>query len=327
MHARVVVLLIGAAVVIGAGAYLVNKLGDNAQEVRGTGPGSGPGPSGTGGPGPSLSIDAPGAALDCAKPTGDAARVDDAPITMAALCGELAKLGGVKAGARAVLDRMIDDLLVKRALDVANLAISDAEVTAALQARGLGAPTPDQDPALLLQQMRARLELEKLVTIDPVTDKEVQAEIAAGAPGIDRGAGVRVEGWIIRVPASADQATRAKAEAAARAVSQTPTDAAAQQHGMTKLAPFVVGSAGLEPELYAAAAQLATGAFSGPVMTKVGIAVIKKIEDVEAPPIEGDMALPTRVRRALETRRMRAATNELLAKLRRAARIEILVGL
>jgi parvulin-like peptidyl-prolyl isomerase len=325
MRPLVIVLIVGAIAVIGAGAYLVNKLGDNAAEVRG-GSGARLPSTGTGGPNPALSVDAPGLGLDCAKPAGDAARVDGAAITLATLCTELGKRGGGQSGARAVLDRLIDDVLVKRALAAAHMQVTDAEVVAALEARGLQAPAPDQDPALLQQEMRTRLELEKLAGTQPVTEADVDAELAAGAPGIDRGAGIRVEGWIIRVPANADAAARTKAEASAHAFAKNPTDAAAKQYGMTKLAPFIVGSGGIEPALEAAANGLARGEVSRAIATKVGWTVIKKLDDVTGTPLD-DTALRHRVRKALETRRQQTAASEVIGRLRRTTRIEILVAL
>jgi hypothetical protein len=264
------------------------------------------------------------AAFDCAHPAGLAARVDDVPIQLADLCTQLARLGGVtpngteRQQARHVLDRMIDALLVRRALGGAT--VSEAELTAAL---GAMQPKLGADVELVAAQLRERLALEKLVKLRgadlAVTQQDIDAELAIGAPGIARGQGTQVEGFLARIaPGTDDTAARQRAEAFAK----QPTDAT----GMTPLAPFVVGDTGVEPALEAAAASLAPGAWSGALRTRVGYAVIRVIgtspgEAVDTP------GLRERVRTALETRKRAVAQQRLLEELRAVARIETLVDI
>lgn len=271
------------------------------------------------------------AAFDCAHPRGDAARIDGSAITLADLCARLVRLGAVtpagtaRAQARHVLERMIDARLVRRALDGAGASVSDAEVAAAVAATAGSAA----DPGVLAEQLRERLELQALVqrrAQTTVTERDVDAELAAGAPGIDRGQGVRVDGWIARVPPDADAdalaAAQARAQAFAKALDPAAPATAAAAHRLTPLAPFVVGETGVEPDLQAAAFALREGAWSAPVRTRVGWAVIRVLGAVDGTRLD-DQALRARVRAALETRRRQAVQQRLLEELRAAATIEI----
>ena len=61
--------------------------------------------------------------------------------------------------------------------------------------------------SLLTEQARERLEVRKLASLRhrlEVTEADVDAEVAAGAAGIDRGGGVRVDGWIARTAPGSD---------------------------------------------------------------------------------------------------------------------------
>ncbi len=181
--------------------------------------------------------------------------------------------------------------------------------------------------------MRERLELQKLSASQAkleVSEQEVDAELAAGAPGIDRGQGIRVEGWLYRIPPSADAAAQAKAEQAAqefsKAIPAVKPEVAAKQHGLTPVPPFLVADHGLEPDLEAAARSLSKGQLSRPIKTKVGAMVIRMIERVEGTKLD-DKFLRARVRKALETRKAAGAGKDVLTRLRNAARIEILVDL
>lgn len=262
--------------------------------------------------------------LDCKQPVGDVARVDGTGIPARQLCDWLAKTGG--ANARTALDQMIDALVVKNALAAKGATVSEQEIDAAL--RELAVDPKDQ---LYRQQVRERLELRKLATLHAsleVSEREVDAELAAGAPGIDRGQGVRVEGWIARVAPGADGKLRDAAKEAAHAFSkalatQQPADAA-KAHGLAPLAPFVVGPSGLEPALENAASSVRKGELSAPVETKTGWVVIRVLERVEGEKLD-DKTLRERVRRALENRKAAAATKDVLTRLRNAARVEILV--
>ncbi|MDQ3297498.1 MAG: peptidyl-prolyl cis-trans isomerase, partial [Myxococcota bacterium] len=194
-------------------------------------------------------------------------------------------------------------------------------------------PDPGVDIPLLQEQMRERLELQKLSASQAkleVSEQEVDAELAAGAPGIDRGQGIRVEGWLYRIPPSADAAAQAKAEQAAqefsKAIPAVKPEVAAKQHGLTPVPPFLVADHGLEPDLEAAARSLSKGQLSRPIKTKVGAMVIRMIERVEGTKLD-DKFLRARVRKALETRKAAGAGKDVLTRLRNAARIEILVDL
>lgn len=290
---------------------------------------------GSGGRGGTLSGQAPslagsaevvGRKLDCAHPTGDVARVGDSTISAVRLCDWLGKTGG--ANPAVALERMIDGVLVSRALAAANAQVIEPEVDAGLKALAV-----DGDAALVREQLRERLELTKLAALRApvaVTEAEVDAELAAGAPGIDRGQGVRVEGWVARVAPGADDAANAKAEQAANDFvaalgKENPADAA-KRLGLAPLPRFVLGQTGLEPELEAAGLALAIGQTSGAIQTRVGWTVIRALEQVEGTKLD-DKGLRARVRRALETRKGAAAGKQALAELRATTPIEILVVL
>ena len=274
-------------------------------------------------------------ALDCVHPAGDAARLGGAAIPQAALCERLGAMGGVRpdgvdrAQARLVLDQLVDAALVARALAWERAAVSEAEVTAALGSDA-GAST------LLRAQLRERLELQKLVALRErpreVTEAEVDAEVARGAPGIDRGQGVRVEAWIARVPPAADpdaavRATaRQAAEAFARAVETEAPEAAAARLRMARVAPFVVGANGVEPALERAAFALDVGRFSEAVETRVGWMVLRPTGRAEGERLRDD-EMRARVRAALERQRLQGARESVLNALRGAARIDVLVGI
>ena len=195
------------------------------------------------------------------------------------------------------------------------------------------AADPGVDPALLRDQLRERLELAALARTDrdvAITEADVDAELARGAPGIDRGQGTRVDGWLARIAPNADPAAAAGSEATVRAfadalATQSP-EHAAKAHGLSYVSPFTVGSSGLEAALESAARALAKGKTSGPFRTKVGWTVIRALGTSEGTPLT-DKSLRARVRSALETRTLAGATTQTLERLRAAASIEVLVEL
>jgi hypothetical protein len=273
-------------------------------------------------------------AFDCTQPIGEAARVDGESLSIADLCARLARLGAItpngteRVQAAHVLDRMIDNLLVRRALERERLTVTKAELDAALGAMG---PRIGADVDLLTLQVRERLEVAKLVAKRAdvaVSDREVEAELAAGAPGISRGQGMRVEGWIARTSPSADKATqeaaRRRAESFAKALRTTEPIDAALMHDVTALAPFVVGESGVEPELEGAASALPAGRWSAALRTRVGYVVIRVVGIEKGEPLDAP-GMRARVRKALETRKQQGAQQRLLEELRAAARIEKLV--
>ena len=279
------------------------------------------------------------AGFDCARPSGEAVRIDGTGIPLERLCANLARLGAVtKAGvdrrqARLALDRIVDASLVQRALAQQHLVVSDAEVAAALEPLQPRGGSPTADTAVLKEQLHERLELEKLVAMrskGEVTEQDIDAELANGAPGIDRGQGVRVEAWIARVPPGAgperDATARKAAEGFAVAVKNTAAEAAAAQHSVTAMPAFVLSEAGIEPELEKAALSVGKGQWTGAVKTRVGWTVLRVLETVEGMRLD-DQALRQRVRQALVTRRLQAAKQRVLEELRGTANIEVLVDL
>lgn len=270
----------------------------------------------------------------CTQPSGNAALVDGAPITLERLCRWLARTGAVRDGkvearqARMVLDQMIDALLISRAAEKAGAVVTEAELRAELDKLGAGSAV---DAELLKEQLRQRLEARKLVDsrgTTVVTDAEVDAELARGAPGIDRGQGIRVEAWVRRLAQGADAAAEAAAEQAAHgfaaAVPKESPEAAAGRHGLRRLAPFVVGTSGLEPELEEMVQAMSPGQWSRAVRTRVGWSVVRVIERVEGTKLD-DKQLRARVRQALENRKRNVGRDDTLARLRAEARIEILI--
>lgn len=263
--------------------------------------------------------------LDCDQPQQVIARLDEEPVHAETLCSMLHETGG--ANPRVILDRLVDDLVVDRAATAAGATVTDAELVAT--ATALGA---DSNTSIVRAQLRTRLELEKLAARRgsvAVTEADVDAELAAGAPGIDRGQGTTIEGWLLRVPPSADTNARAKAEAAATAfaaaVGRDP-DGAVKAFGFSVVKPFVLGTHGIEPDLDTAVRRLKRGELSGAIKTRVGWMVVRVL-GVETGATLDNTELRTRVRKALELRHSQVATKEVLDSLRKAARIEILVQL
>nr|MBA3393570.1 hypothetical protein [Deltaproteobacteria bacterium] len=148
MRPRILIALLALGALVAAGWYFfVRSPAGNADEASSTGDATAGGsagarrgqpnlPGGSGEPGGS---GATGRGLDCARPTGNAAIVDDQPITVERLCSSLSRIGAVKptgvdlGQAKLVLDRMIDGVIVHRALEQANLKVTDAEVDASLK--------------------------------------------------------------------------------------------------------------------------------------------------------------------------------------------------
>ncbi|MDB4928757.1 MAG: hypothetical protein JWM10_1241, partial [Myxococcaceae bacterium] len=274
-------------------------------------------------------------ALDCAHPQGNAALIDGAALPAERLCARLARLGVAAAGpgrqqARVVLDQLIDVALVGRALAWERTSVSEAELATALAALQPGDAAVDP---LVHEQLRERLELRKLAGLRhrlEVSEQEVDVEVAAGAPGIDRGQGIRVEAWLARMAPGSDGGDRPPAQAAAEAFAlavqtQSP-EAAAAEHHLAHLAPFVLGANGVEPDMERAAVGLTEGQWSAAIRTRVGWAVLRALGRVEGTEPTPD-ALRALVRRALESRKLQAARQEILAGLRSAARVEVLVDL
>ena len=253
------------------------------------------------------------AGFDCTRPSGAAARVDGVTLQLADLCTRLAAFGAVMKGgtdrtqAKLVLDRMIDATLVRNAL---------AQKRITVDPKKLGDAT-----GILREQLRERLELETLAEIAPVTEADIDAEIARGAPGVDRGEGTEVEGWLLRV-APNDIAGRAKAKERIDGLAHNPETMSAKQ-GLTAIPPFLLGTNIVEKGLEEAAGKLPKGKWSEPIETRVGWAVIRVRRQVDGMELT-DPLMRARIRRALEVRRL-AQHKQTLEDLRAAARVEIFV--
>lgn len=338
-RALVALLATGALAVSGFALWNATRDGSDDEHVAGS-----PGARNNGPGVPSLAAGDAMAAkrgFDCSNPTGDVARVDGEPISMGRWCSVLVRTGATpadadRAQARLALDHLIDAAVVHHAAERAHKVATDAEIDAAMRELGVtsgSAADPGVDPALLRDQLRERLELAALARAETevsITEADVDGELARGAPGIDRGQGTRVDGWLARIAPNADPAAAAASEVAVRAfadalATQAP-EQAAKAHGLTYVSPFVVGSSGLEPALESAARALDKGRTSGPLRTRVGWTVIRALGTSEGTPLT-DKALRARVRSALETRTLAGATTQTLARLRAAASIEILVEL
>lgn len=331
--------------VLGVAAFVLTR--DPASQVNGTqrgGSGKGGAPSSVSAlraPSPadggaSALSDAAQRTRICESPTGNAALVNGSAITVERLCNWLSRTGAVnrdgeaeRGHARSVLERMIDAMLVSRELEKAGLTVGEAELRNELRTMSASAA----DVELLTEQLRERLEVRALTNKrfpSKVTKAEIDAEIARGAPGIDRGQGVRVEGWVRRVAPTADATAQAVAEQAAKdfvaAVANEAPDLAARRLGLGGLPPFIVGQNNLEPNLEETAQTLPVGAWSQPIRTRVGWTIIRVLGREEGIPLD-DAKLRERVRQALETRKLNEARDRVLMHLRATAQIEILVDL
>lgn len=276
-----------------------------------------------------------GAGFDCGRPQGAAVRIDELELSIARVCARMRIIGGVRpsgaidhAQARLVIEQLIDGALVARALGATGGSVSDDDVETAMAAFDPGATAGGL--TLLREQVRERLEVETLLAARgraEITEREVDDELARGAPGIDRGGGLRLDGWIARVApgavAAADDAARKLAEAFAASPGTSTTDRPA---GLTPVPAFVLGASGVEPELEQAAQSLDRGQWSPAIRTRVGWVVIRVLDRVEARPVD-PVTLRALVRQALTRRRDDRARQALMAELRSAARIEWLVEL
>ncbi|MBI5513049.1 MAG: hypothetical protein HY909_04730 [Deltaproteobacteria bacterium] len=282
--------------------------------------------------------DAGASGLDCANASGLAAVAGDQAVPVERVCDRLRRLGGLRgttvdrAQARLVLDQLVVAALVRGALQAERLEVSDTELDQRLRERlGDGGAGPGAE--VLREQLRERLELEALsahrnAASLAVSDAEVDAELARGAPGIDRGQGMRVEGWLSRVSPQADAdalgRSQRAAEAFAEAVLREAPEPAAARLRLTHLAPFVVGANGVEPDLESAAGGLSEGHWSSAARTRVGWVVLRGLGRSAGDELPAG-ELRARVRQALERRARQRAQQDVVAALRSNTRVELRV--
>jgi parvulin-like peptidyl-prolyl isomerase len=246
--------------------------------------------------------------LDCLAPAGDVVAVGAAAITAAAVCDELLVVAGPptrppsaawRAQAHQLRDQLVDELLVRLALASAGLAVTDAEVDAAVAAlpRAATRSRPSAgEAAVLRRQLRARLELARLVASDgeaALSDAELRALYAEDPARFGEPAEARVTPFARRLPpARSDDEVAAAADQvdgflAAVAAGTAPAKAATTA-GLTALAPFVLEDRGVEPELRAAAFGLDAGQWTEPVETRIGWVVLRvdAVRPGKVPPFE-----------------------------------------
>lgn len=233
--------------------------------------------------------------LDCDAPAAVVVRVGAAAIVGDAICRELAVVAGPptrppsaawRIQARQLRGQLVDELLVHQALASAGVVVDDAEVDAAVAAlphgRAAGA-APVGECAVLRRQLRARLELARLLAIDgeaEPTDAELRAAYDDDPARYGEPGEARVTPFARRLPPSptgdevAVAAELVDGFLAAVAAGTAPAKAAAAA-GLTALPPFVLEDRGIEPELRAAAFGLAPGRWTEPVETRIGWVVLR----------------------------------------------------
>lgn len=305
-------------------------------------------------PSPSAAGDAVKLPLDCTKPQGDAARFRGGPVTVADLCGRYqlraGKQGGVAAAiertqARQILDQMIDQRLVAAALAEDHTAVSDAEVESELdhlqQRPGQAGQVP-LAKALLLEgvdiqtvrsELRWRLEMARLLQLrgsDQLGAGEVEREFLQHPERYALGGGARVRPFLLRVapnaPPPADAKAKAQAQAFASAVAKTVPEKLPPTVRLPELPPFVVEPNDSEPELGAELAKVKVGQWSAPVRIRAGWLVCQLIEVTAGAPHSLEQARPA-IEQRLRAGQRQADQARILAALRQAAAIELLVDL
>lgn len=284
--------------------------------------------------------------LDCTTPAGDVARVDGEGVSAASLCDELRALAGEpgrppsdawRAQARQLRDQLVDALLVRRALQGLGSPLPEGDVEAAMAARrrdvAVAARPAGPDLAVLRRQLRARLELERLVAMHAAgepTDAELRAAYDAdparhGDPG-QASVTAFVKRLDRRLPDAHVAAAGQGVEEFLAMVSRgTAPTVAATQAGLTALPPFVLAERGVEPALRAAAFGLSPGAWTAPTRTSIGWVVLRldSIRPAEVLPFD---QVRDAVRVQVEQERRRRGQTDLLRELRGAAIIEELVA-
>lgn len=251
-------------------------------------------------PAPPAAPAAPKPYVDCTRPQGGVVRVGRSTISAEAFCRIAVGLAGSPAGqdpaawrarAKAVRDRMVDAELVRQALAADNAAVQEAEVDAEVSkilnnpaTTRPGAP-PVGDAALLKDQVRARLELKKLVAFRGAagaTEAELRAAYAAAPAQFGEPAVAKIEPYLIRFAATAPPEAVSAAEQKAKAfynsvMAGTSADAAAKASGLAAMPAFDLAEGGGEPQLVATVLRLLPGQWTEPVKTAVGLTVAKVI--------------------------------------------------
>lgn len=239
--------------------------------------------------------------LNCLKPSGDVLVVGEEPVTAAAFCAELAKVAGAQPEpmtpswrdqAKLLRQQWADAMLVRKALTAEGGAITDEQVDAALGERlaalpkGTSAQLDAAATALVRQQLRARLELSKLLQLRGqglVSDAELLAAYQADPARFGQPAVAVVVPYLLRLPKTMGKEefaeARAKAEQFVAAVSKGEApDAAAKTAGMNAMPKAEMSQGSGEDELVAAALKLSAGQWSAPMRTSVGWAVAQVLE-------------------------------------------------
>lgn len=299
---------------------------------------------------------APLEALHCDAPRGDVARVDGQGISAAEVCAEWKRLSGaVQKGDPVVMDRhgkqllerMIDAVLVTRALVTDGLVISEADVDAAVDAAATRRARSDRSVDAMKafeaelkatgstieqvrRELRERLALEALVAhrepFEP-SDAVLQRAYAEDPTRFGAPRTAKVEGVLARAPESAAAHERQRALEIATAFSTRVASGesveAAMGPGLQPMAPFEVTSTGAEPQLAAAAFHLSPGDWSPPVQTRAGVVVMQLVE------IRGGEPRPfsevrEQVKQRVQGEHTLAARGRVLSALREAATIEYL---
>ena len=243
----------------------------------------------------------PLAPLNCRSPAGAVFLIGKEAVEAAAFCAQLLAVAGAqpepmtakwREQAQLLRQQVIDTVLVRKALAEEGGAITDEQVDAALGERLAGLPKGSANQldapttALVHQQLRARLELSKLLQLRGqglVTDADLAAAYQAdpgrfGKPGV-----ASVLPYLLRVAKGAPEpegaAARAKAEQFVAAVSKgEPAGTAAKAAGMHAMPKVEMSQGSGEEELVAAAMALSAGQWSAPVKTQVGWAVVQVLE-------------------------------------------------
>lgn len=286
--------------------------------------------------------------VDCTHPQGGVVRVGRSTISAEAFCRIAVGLAGSPAGqdpaawrarAKAIRDRLVDAELVRQALVADNAAVQEAEVDAEVKkilenpsVTRPGAP-PVGDAALLKDQVRARLELKKLVAFRGaagVTESELRTAYAAAPAQFGEPAVAKIEPYLIRFAATAPPEAVSAAEQKAKAfyssvMAGTPADAAAKASGLAAMPAFDLAEGGGEPQLVATVLRLLPGQWTEPVKTAVGLTVAKVIAVTPGKVLPFE-EVRDRVRMKVMAGKGKDEVGQAMADLKSAADVEDLVA-
>jgi peptidyl-prolyl cis-trans isomerase SurA len=292
--------------------------------------------------------------LDCAHPDGDAARSKAGAVSTAQLCVEFQQLAGQQTKAdpttqrvlaRKTLDSLVDAQLVAAALAAEQTAVSDADIDAAFAQLPVVQANPDKgvlqevlrrqgvDLTMIRRDLRRRLELTRLVSargdVEPRL-AEMEQEWQAHPERYQQDGGVQVQAYIARVSPGAPAEAAAKAQETARAFAAAVPNSAPeklpQELQLQTLPPFLLEPNQLEPDLVAAVAPLQPGQWTQAVRTRAGWMVCKVLERKAGTARSLD-EVRQEIAQRLRAGKVLAERNRILAALRSAAAIEVLIDL